>query len=34
MEEKQTIEWTTGEIGNLWNVYMANSMAEIGRAHV
>lgn len=27
MEEKQTIEWTTGEIGNLWNIYMANSMA-------
>lgn len=27
MSEEQKIDWTSGEIGNLWNIYMANSMA-------
>ncbi|MEW8970964.1 MAG: DUF3231 family protein [Mesobacillus sp.] len=27
MSEEQKINWTSGEIGNLWNIYMANSMA-------
>ena len=27
MTEEQKIDWTSGEIGNLWNIYMANSMA-------
>lgn len=27
MAEEQKIDWTSGEIGNLWNIYMANSMA-------
>lgn len=27
MSDHQKIEWTSGEIGNLWNIYMANSMA-------
>jgi hypothetical protein len=27
MSEEQKIDWTSGEIGNLWNTYMANSMA-------
>jgi hypothetical protein len=26
MTEEQKIDWTSGEIGNLWNIYMANSM--------
>lgn len=28
MSEEQKIEWTSGEIGNLWNIYMANSMSS------
>jgi len=27
MSEEQKINWTSGEVGNLWNIYMANSMA-------
>lgn len=28
MSEEDKIDWTSGEIGNLWNIYMANSMAR------
>lgn len=27
MNQKNQIDWTSGEIGNLWNIYIANSMA-------
>jgi hypothetical protein len=27
MTEEKNIDWTSGELGNLWNIYMANSMA-------
>lgn len=27
MTEELKIDWTSGELGNLWNIYMANSMA-------
>lgn len=27
MSEEQKIDWTSSEIGNLWNIYIANSMA-------
>jgi len=27
MAEEEKIDWTSGEIGNMWNIYMANSMA-------
>ncbi|MGV2940271.1 DUF3231 family protein [Mesobacillus sp. LC4] len=28
MSEERKIDWTSGEIGNLWNIYMANSMSS------
>jgi hypothetical protein len=27
MSENQKVDWTSSEIGNLWNIYIANSMA-------
>jgi hypothetical protein len=27
MAEEEKIDWTSGEIGNMWNIFMANSMA-------